>query len=79
MRDCVRKGRIATGDRHGVSTHPSRFTGEHFRKLNRETIDEIRTRYSDGNVTMKTLGREYGLHWKTISNVINRKTWADAG
>lgn len=55
----------------------------HQAKLTREQVLEIRRRYREsgekftgGDVTMAELAEEYGVSLATISNVINRRSWA---
>jgi uncharacterized protein YjcR len=40
-------------------------------------VTKIRKRYAtSGNVTLKQLASEYGVHFDTISKAINRVTWS---
>ena len=45
--------------------------------LTRAKADRIRELYATGNYTMKQLGKDYGVHWTTISDVVRKKTWWD--
>lgn len=65
MQDMKRKGRCSPprGEAHGVS------------KLTDSFVLEIRRRYSDGGVSQRALGKEYGVHQARISEIVNRKAW----
>lgn len=62
MMDCARKGRIARGERHGVS------------KLSDVKVKEIRQRVAAGE-RQATIVREFNLSPATISMVVHRKIW----
>jgi DNA-binding XRE family transcriptional regulator len=47
----------------------------HNSKLNDDKVREIRSRYSDGGVTMESLAKEFGVSRKTLSKAIEGKTW----
>ena len=61
--DMVRKGR---------STRGTRTPGA---LLTPEAVTAIRRRYSARTVTYALLGREFGVDWTTIRNVVKRRTW----
>ncbi|WP_281997088.1 hypothetical protein [Halomonas sp. A020] len=44
-------------------------------KLNHEKAGEIRVRYRAGGITMRALAKEYGVHHKQISEIVNGKAW----
>lgn len=67
MRDCVRRGRAATGVRCGSA------------KLTPEQIAAIRDRYAVGGVSQRALGRVYGVDQTTISCVVRGRTWTHVG
>lgn len=64
-RDMVNKGR---------STH-----GEHNpkAKLSPDQVREIRARYAAGGIGLKKLAAMYGVHFYTISLIVNHKIWKD--
>ena len=43
--------------------------------LDIQKANEIRKKYSKGDVTQRELAKEYGVHQVTISDVIRRKNW----
>ena len=45
------------------------------RKLTQEEVDDIRSRYKDGNVFQRDLAEEYGVTRANISSIIRGKTW----
>lgn len=44
--------------------------------LDQTKVDEIRRRYPMGGITMKALGDEFGVNYRTIWAIIHRKIWA---
>jgi hypothetical protein len=46
-------------------------------KLTWDQVSEIRTRYRNGGVTQKQLGREYGVNPSVISLIIHDKQWKE--
>lgn len=48
-------------------------------KLNWDKVRDIRRRHDAGQATQKQLAAEYTVDQKTISDVINRKTWRRPG
>lgn len=44
-------------------------------KLTEDNVRDIRQRYAGGGVTQTALGKEYGVHNVTISEIILRKKW----
>ncbi len=63
MQDAVSKGRMAYGEKHGLS------------KLDEEEVCQIRSRYAAGGVSQEQLGAEFGVCQPDISQIVNRKTW----
>jgi hypothetical protein len=62
--DRDRKGRQATGDRHGRATHPERTA----RKLTTADVERIRERRASGK-GRNALAAEYGVHPVTIQRI----------
>jgi hypothetical protein len=48
----------------------------HWTKLSVEKVKEIRSLYSSGKYTLKNLGEMFGVHFATISSIIQRKNWS---
>lgn len=48
----------------------------HLSKLKEHQVLSIRKTYQPGKVTMQSLATEYGVSLETISQVVNRNTWA---
>ncbi|PQZ88597.1 hypothetical protein CQ018_16525 [Arthrobacter sp. MYb227] len=48
----------------------------HLSKLKEHQVLSIRKKYEPGKVTMQTLANEYSVSLETISQIINRNTWA---
>jgi hypothetical protein len=44
-------------------------------KLSGETIEKIRTKYLEDQVSQTDLAKEYGVHQSTISHIVNHKNW----
>ena len=86
--DAVRKGRTATGERTGAYTHPESVHRGKFEdtsawrrgedvplaKVNEADVRRIRALRAAG-VELQVIAHEYGLHWKTVSRIVARKTW----
>lgn len=47
-------------------------------KLSESDAQEIRYRYENEDVTQEELGREYGVHYTTIGNVVRGDTFTDS-
>lgn len=78
MDDAVRKGRMRSGDQHGLRVHPDRAShGEHRwnSALTEQAVREIRIAYDSGLETLNSLMSKYGVTRCTISNVLNGVTW----
>ena len=45
-------------------------------KLTEEQVLQIRNLYETGNITMKSLSEQFGIHTSCISKIINRTTWS---
>ena len=63
--DMVAKGRSLRGERN------------HKAKLSATDVRSIRAWHSQGNVTKKTIAKEYGVSDTLISFIISRKIWRD--
>jgi lambda repressor-like predicted transcriptional regulator len=44
-------------------------------KLTTQRVNEIRSRYQAGGVTLRSLAAEYGVHNSTIERVLKGRTW----
>lgn len=62
---CVKSGRF----------NPKLGETSPFNKLKTEEVLEIREKFSTGNVTKRSLAREYRVAESTIKNIIERKKW----
>ncbi len=69
-RDVYARNRMPTGFQAKAEEHP-------MRKLSWEDVREIRTRTRRGRGFFASLGREFGVTPDQISNVYNRKSWAE--
>jgi HNH endonuclease len=71
MRDAARKGRTARG---------GRARGERIgaSKLTEAKVTEIRRRYRAGEETQAELGRVFGVHQASISDIVRGETWRHA-
>jgi len=57
-------------------THEQNIRKRSYCKLNMETCQEIRRRYTEDNTTsVRSLSKEYGAHESTIHNCLRGKTW----
>lgn len=76
MADAVKTGRVATGERSWLFTHPNLHRGEGNgqAKLSETQVREIREKYSLG-FTQGCIAREYGVIRQTVSAIICRKLW----
>jgi hypothetical protein len=45
-------------------------------RLTEEQVLEIRSSYADGGVTYRSLGRDYGVAYSVIGEIVRRKSWA---
>lgn len=74
-RDMVRKGRAATGDRHGYRLHPeARVRGDaaSWTKVTDAQVREIREAATRG-VKQRVLAEQYGVAQCTISEIVHRR------
>lgn len=83
MRDRDRKGRSATGVRHGSQTHPESNHGllgeeHHQAKLTADNVREIRASYLVAE-TQAELAKRFGVHQNQISRIVNRQSWRHIG
>lgn len=44
-------------------------------RLSDEQVRAIRSRFDAGGVTMRALGREFGVHHRTVSAIVSRRAW----
>lgn len=70
MADMAKKGRYKLRDQRGENNPIA--------KLNWDNVGAIRQEYKDGD-TLKVLGERYGVHFRTISDVVNGVTWQERG
>ena len=65
MADKVKKGRQSRmrGELNGMS------------KLTEADVIEIRRRYAEGGISMRQLGRPYGVNSASICHIVNRVQW----
>ena len=63
MQDRKKHGTGNNGSRHGMS------------KLTEKDVQEIRDRYKPWKLTLRTLGKEYGVTQDTIKTIISGKRW----
>lgn len=77
--DAVSKGRMASGDDHGLRKHPERIArGERqgSARLTTDQVRKIRQLYSTGQYTLTDLGKYFHVHWGYVGLLIQRKRWA---
>lgn len=78
MQDMIKKGRGATGDRHGSHIHPERVRRGELNgnaKLTEKTIRDIRLRYTRRVATAASLAAEYDIALSTTYRIIRRQSW----
>jgi hypothetical protein len=76
--DSVQKGRIASGNRHSSRTHPEQMPrGEQHRnaKLTAASVTDIRQRYAQGGISLRSLATEYGVDPNNIWLIVTRRAW----
>lgn len=76
--DALRKGRLATGERHGLHRHPERIArGEHIggARLSREQVLDIRYLTAHG-MPQRLLGAIYAVSGATIGKIVRGESWA---
>lgn len=75
MQDAKRKGRVATGDKRAPKNHAR---GEDYcnSKLTEDGVREIRRLASEGSLSIRAIGRRYGVTHELIRNVVARRTWS---
>jgi hypothetical protein len=62
-KDMINKGRSLTGERNPDA------------KLTYQQVEDIRLKYSIGNISWNKLANEYNVSKRTIGRIINKKTW----
>lgn len=79
MDDAVAKRRMASGDRHGMRTHPerrSRGEAHGMAKLDASAVIAIRKRYTAGGVSQSALAAEFGVQQMSISRIVRNVCWS---
>jgi hypothetical protein len=61
---------VLTGLQKGV-----RGSESHFSKLTKENIEEIRLKYSVGNISQEKLGRHYSISQAQVCRIVNKINW----
>ena len=79
LHDASRKGRIATGEKHGAYTHPEsrvHLSGEKNgrAKLTKEQISQIREFRNQG-LGLKFLAKVFGVSSAQIGNIVSGRRW----
>lgn len=75
--DALEKGRLATGERHGLHTHPEarqRGTASHWALLEESQVLDIRYLAAHG-MPHRLLGEIYRVHAGTIGQIARGKNW----
>src|SRR5258708_25379374 len=78
MADCGRKGRRATGLRHGSHTNPNRRARgaeNGGAKLTAESVAELRRLRANGE-KLASLAEKFGVAFQTISRIARGELWA---
>lgn len=72
--NAIAKGRLKVKVREG-----RKFSDDFnpARKLTQEEVDEIRSRYKEGNIFQRELAEEYGVTRANISLIIRGETWQE--
>jgi hypothetical protein len=75
--DMVQKKRHTRGKSHIWSRNLKRAQGENNgrAKLTEQDVNAIRQQYAHGNISLKQLGRNYGVSATTIKSIVTRKIW----
>lgn len=69
---------VRRGERHHSRTRPGcmpRGEANHAAKLTADGVRDIRARFAAGGVTQTALAREYGVDFRSVSQIIRRKRW----
>lgn len=79
--DAVVKGRMASGDRHGLRKHPEAVRpvrGEKNGSARLTTSDVLRIRAlkADGPVTNTAIAKEFNISPEHVRSIVARKKWA---
>lgn len=72
---CINPQHLYLGDQSRNMTDASKRRRLSSAKLDKESVRQIRERYSAGGVLMKELAKEYGTSVPNIHAVINKKSW----
>lgn len=73
LQDAAAKGRAKGAVRRGEDNGQSILTWEDVREIRAAYT----RRYARGGVTLKSLGKQYGVHWSTIQLIVSNKTWKE--
>ncbi len=75
VHDMLAKGR----HRYGIALPEKRARGERSAtaKLTNEKVKAIRERYAQGEITMRSLGSQFGVNATTVYMVVQRRTWIE--
>lgn len=79
MQDAAERGRTTKGDRHPWRTNPElirRGEGHHGAKLTDDQVRAIRQRYSEGGISQRQLGAQYGIQQGAVSAILRGKKWS---
>lgn len=79
-RKCCNPGHLYVGthdDNMKDKTERSSYRGEihHKSKMTEDSVRELRTRYSNGGITLKELGAEYGINKASVRSIVNLEHW----
>lgn len=77
--DASKKGKIASGDRHGSKTHPEKISHPNGEKngnsnLTNLIVLEMRKRYSEGEL-QANIAKNLEVSQVQVSRIVNRKRW----
>jgi len=71
----ARKGMVFSEERKKNISLSLRGENSPTAKITEVDVREIRKRYEAGGITQRDLGKEYGLHNSTVSEIVRRKRW----
>ena len=78
LQDAAKKGRMATGDRHGSRLYPERYQRgiTHYKAiLTEEDVLEIRQLREEKHLLYRVLGNMFGVDFTTIYDIVKRRSW----
>ena len=75
--DCISKNRQASGIRSYSTRHPEKFRGENsgMAKLTNEKVIKIRELYAKKSMTVRAIGKMFGVSHSSIVNICKRRLW----